>query len=76
MPNKLGRHQLLCGSCPLVRQRVDGVEHLLVPVFWHFKSCYTCGNVTKEGESSVFKKDVFQTEVKDGRGYPGRFVDL
>ena len=65
MPNKLGRHQLLCGSCPWVRKRVDGVEHLLTPGFWHYRSCYSCRYVAKKSECSVFKGDVLYTEVSN-----------
>ena len=66
MPNKLGRYQPLRGSCPRVRQRVYCVEHLLTPVFWHYRPCYSCRNVTKKGECSVFEGDVFYTEVSNG----------
>ena len=67
MPHELRRHQFLRGSCSWVRQRVDGVEYLFAPGFRHYRSCYACRHVTQKGESSVFKRDVFQTEVRNGR---------
>ena len=42
---------------------MDGVEHLLMPGFWHYRSCYSCRHVTKKSECSVFEGDVFYTEV-------------
>ena len=65
MPHKLGRYQLLCSSCPRVRQRVYCVEYFLPPAFWHYRSRYSCRNVTQQSECSIFEGDVFYTEVSN-----------
>ena len=67
MPNELGRQNLFRSFGAWVGQGMYRVENTSAPFLRYHRSCCVGGDITQECETSIFKLDILQLEVCNGR---------